>query len=83
MALQAAGNFYSKPLHFYLVQDLDDKNDNESKEDKKEGKEFVSNSLSFHERLINKVDFNLTPVTIIASPVIDHLTPPPDEDFYY
>lgn len=78
MTVQATGIFYLQPSYFYSVQDMDDKNDNESKEDKKEGKEFLSHSLSFQQKLLNKVDFNLTPVIIISSPVIDHLTPPPD-----
>lgn len=83
MAGEATGFFYSKSCELQLVQELDDKNDSKSKEDKKGGKEFVSHSLSFQPRLINKVDFNLTAVIIIASPVIDHLTPPPDAAFDY
>ncbi len=78
MAGQATGIFYSKSPELKLVQELDDKNEHETKEDKKEGKEFISDSLSFHRKLINKIDFNLTQVIIISSPVIDHLTPPPD-----
>lgn len=78
MAGQATGIFYSKSPELNLVQELDDKNEHETKEDKKEGKEFVSHSMSFQRKLINKVDFNLTPVIIVSSPVIDHLTPPPD-----
>lgn len=83
MAGQATGIFYSKSTGLNLVQDLDDKNDNESKEDKKEGKEFVSHSLSFRQNLINKIDFNVTQAIIIASPVIDHLTPPPDGEMSF
>lgn len=78
MTVQATGIFYLKPSYFYLVQDMDDKNDNQSKEDKKEGKEFLLHSLPFQIKLINKANFNLTPAIIIAPPVIDHLTPPPD-----
>lgn len=83
MGGEATGFFYSKSCELQLVQELDDKNDSETKKDKKEGKEFVSHSLPFHQRLINKVDFNLTQVIIIFSPVIDHLTPPPDAAFDY
>lgn len=83
MAGQATGIFYSKSPELKLVQELDDKNDNETKKDKKEGKEFISHSLSFQQKLLNKIDFNLTPVIIISSPLIDHLTPPPDRAFGY
>lgn len=78
MAGQATGIFYSKPLQLHLEQDLDDKNEHASKEDKKESKEFISPSMPLQLKLIDKVVFNSASVIIISSPVIDHLTPPPD-----
>lgn len=81
MAGQATGIFYAKQPELKSVHDLDDKNDNESKEDEKKGKEYDLQPLSFQKKLINQVDFNLPPVVIISSPVIDHPTPPPDPAF--
>jgi hypothetical protein len=83
MAGQATGIFYSRLPVLQLVHESDDKNDNESKEDKKEGKELISHSLSFQQKLIRMHDFNVTTVIIIASPVIDHLAPPPDKPSDY
>lgn len=78
MAIQATHFFYAKLVDSQLVQDLDEKKDKESKEDKKEDKELFSHSFSLHPKSINKATFNSMPVIIIPSPVMDHLTPPPD-----
>lgn len=79
MAGQATSVFYTKSAKYQLAQDLDDKQDNESKNDQKEGKEFILPALPFQQKSVNKLSFNSTPDIIISSPVINLLTPPPDK----
>ncbi len=83
MVVQATGVFFPKASHAYLFQDVDDNNDDENKQPKKEVKEFVSHSLLFHHEMFNKINFNLYRAFIVFSPVIDHLTPPPDGSSNY
>lgn len=78
MTCQVTGIFYSNPVCIKLLQEADEKKDNGSMEEKKEEKTFTSCSLSFQPKSSDKENFILAPLIIITSPVIGHLTPPPD-----
>lgn len=70
-----------KNAGFKIMQDLDDKKDNESKKDNKDNKddkEAVSQPVSFASATLSKQRFFANTLIINSSPVIDHLTPPPD-----
>ena len=62
---------------------MDDKNNNESKEEKEEGKEFLLQSCAFRQTSINTAELNLNPIIIFSSPLTDYLTPSPDKAFHY
>jgi len=78
MVGQITGTFSAKSTEIKLVQDLEEKKDNSGKKDKKESKDYDSDIFSFTNLLENKADIHSALVAATVSPVLEHLTPPPD-----
>lgn len=81
MAGQATGVFHATPSEVAITQDLDEKSEG-SKEEKKEVKEAIPGSFFLYTKITGNIDFVAITAMVAPSPVLDHLTPPPDGAFH-
>ena len=79
MADQVACAFFLQPSETIAVQDCDEKKESENKCDKKEVKDFVSHALAFSINLQSGAKRVSRRSATLSSPVMDYLTPPPDD----
>ncbi len=83
IAAQVAAVFYMERCSTTAVKDVDEKNDKDSKTDKKEDKTVSRHSISFPANVLKPSFCATTPVSMYPSPLVGKVFPPPDAHVFF